>query len=110
MSEEYGSGESTNGEQDNDTTSKSPTSGEKSPGQSSSSSAPGDDDGDSPCSSSSVGVAPGAGSAERVLSSTPQQFRRVSKDTDSTCARTDLVFVHPPPDEKEMAVSATKVS
>lgn len=105
---EYGSGDSTNGEQEqeNDHAQKSPAPGEKSPSQSSSSSTHADDEGDSPCSS---GSAPRPEQAERPSSSTPQQFMRVSKDTESTCARTDLVYVHLAAAEKEMATSTTKV-
>ena len=36
--------------------------------------------------------------------SLPQNFSRVSKDAESTCARTDLVYVHPPPEEKPVSV------
>lgn len=120
MSEEYGSGESSNGDHDTENTSqKSPVAGIKSPGtQSSSSSTHADDEGDSPCSNvtaeggaggGGAGGGAGEGVVERPLSSTPQQFMRVSKDTESTCARTDLVFIHPPPGEKELASSTTKV-
>ena len=131
---EYGSEESTNGEQDPETSpQKSPAPGEKSPGQSSSSSAHADDEGDSPCSSSGGGGS-GRGSAPRheststaggeggvgsasvtgvterpAASCTPQQFSRVTKDKKSTCARTDLVYVHPPAAEKVLATSTTKV-
>lgn len=111
MSEEYGSGESTNGEQEMDGSQKSPGPGEKTP-QSFSSSTHADDEGDSP-SSSAGGVASGdiprVERAVRAPSLTPQQFMRVSKDSESTCARTDLVFVHPPAAEKELATSTAKV-
>ncbi len=134
MSED-GSGESTNGEQDvENSPQKSPAPGEKSPGQSSSSSAHADDEGGSPYSSggggggrglaaarldsTSGGGATGTGEGgasvtgvtERPSSSlTPQQFMRVAKDSKSTCARTDLVYVHPPAAERELAASTTKV-
>ena len=112
MSEEYGSGESTNGEQEMDGSHKSPGPGEKSP-QSFSSSTHADDEGDPSPSSSAGGVASGdTPRVERVArapSLTPQQFMRVSKDNESTCARTDLVFVHPPAAEKELAASTAKV-
>ena len=131
---EYGSEESTNGEQDiEQSPQKSPAPGEKSPGQSSSSSSThADDEGGSPCSSSGGGrdsgsrlessstaaTATGSGEggatatgvSERPTSClTPQQFTRVAKDNKSTCARTDLVYVHPPAAEREMAASTTKV-
>ena len=106
---EFGSGESTNGDQEQETdhTQKSPAPGEKSPGQSSSSSTHADDERDSPCSSN--GSAPRAEAPEGASSCIPQQFRRVSKDPDSSCARTDLVYVHMPAAEKELATSTTKV-
>lgn len=126
MSEDFGSEDLTNGEQEEmDGSQKSPAPGEKSPGQqSSSSSAHADDEGDSPSSSggdiSTTGdgttgttTARGGGGAEVVVvrptPCTPQQFMRLARDLDSTCARTDLVYVHPPPAEKEMATSTTKV-
>ena len=39
-----------------------------------------------------------------TLLNLPQNFSRACKDTDSTCARTDLVYVHPPPEEKPPSV------
>ena len=131
---EYGSGESTNGEQDvEQSPQKSPVPGEKSPGQSSSSSSThADDEGGSPCSStgghasrlessSTSAAAAGSGESGTTVTGvtdrpasclTPQQFRRVAKDnkSTSTCARTDLVYVHPPPAERELAASTTKVN
>lgn len=117
MSEDFGSEDLTNGEQEEmDGSQKSPAPGEKSPGQqSSSSSAHADDEGDSPSSSGGdiSGGPPDSTRAELVVTRhspcTPQQFMRVAKDLDSTCARTDLVYVHPPAAEKEMAASTTKV-
>ena len=44
-----------------------------------------------------------------AASYTPQQFMRATKDKKSTCARTDLVYVHPPAAEKVLAASTTKV-
>ena len=43
------------------------------------------------------------------LPSTPQQFKRVHKDSESSCARTDLVYVHPPAEEKKLQTTTTKV-
>jgi hypothetical protein len=115
MSEDFGSGESTNEEQEMDSSQKSPCPEEKSP-HSSSSSTHADDEGDSPNNSSVVGgggVASSSGDAPRAERVTrapsPQQFMRVSKDLESTCARTDLVYIHPPASEKELASSTTKV-
>ena len=34
---------------------------------------------------------------------------RVSKDHESTCARTELVYVHPPAEEKSLETATTKV-
>ncbi len=109
MSEDYGSSDSVSGDQENDnasTSQKSPTPGEKSPGQSSSSSSThADDEGGSPCSTqgeSSVTM-------DRTSSSTPEHFERVSSDRESTCARTDLVYVHTPLPVKQMESSTTKV-
>lgn len=125
MSEEYGSENSTNGEQENDqdaSIQKSPAPGEKSPGHSSSSSTHADDEGDSPCSSSNSsgggrGGEGGGGSGtpraeavdHRLSSNLPQHLMRVSKDAESTCARTDLIYVPPSPTEKELATSTVKV-
>lgn len=98
LSEEEGSIESTNGEGEQEGSQKSPG-GEKSPGESSSTSSanPEDEDG-SPCSSQ----------MDPTSSAVPQQFRREAKSSDSTCARTDLVYIHPPAEEKKMATQ-TKV-
>ena len=135
MSED-GSEESTNGDQEvENSPQKSPAPGEKSPGQdSSSSSAHADDEGGSPCSSTNGGgggggsgsrldssaaggegasgsgstAAAATGVTERPASSeTPQGFRRVAKNN---CARTDLVYIHPPAAERELAASTTKVT
>lgn len=35
---------------------------------------------------------------EEVSDAVPQQFKRVREDNESTCARTDLVYIHPPPE------------
>ena len=81
---------------------KSPSGDTKSPSHSSSTSSNGaDDEGGSPYSS--------RGSTDRASSSVPQQFIRVSKDHESTCARTELVFVHPPAEEKSLETATTKV-
>ena len=99
LSEEEGSVESTNGEGETEGSQKSPG-GEKSPGESSStSSANAEEEEGSPCSSQ----------IDPTLSSVPQQFRRESKNSESTCARTDLVYVHPPAEEKKMATQTSKV-
>ena len=92
--------ESTNGEGEADGSQKSPGD-EKSPGECSSTSSanPEDEDGSS-CSSSQM---------DPTLSSVPPQFRRETKNGDSTCARTDLVYVHPPAEEKKMATQTSKV-
>ena len=87
---------STNGEGDHENGQKSPR-GTKSPSHSSSSSQA-DYEGESPCSSRD--------STDPSASNAPQQFVRVSKDHKSTCARTDLAYVHPPVEKK----IATKVS
>ena len=107
LSEDYGSGDSTNGEQDTDNPTKSPNTGDKSPSQSSSSSTHADDEGDSPCSGS--GTRGTVETSERTSLSTPQGFMRVTRDTESMCARTDLVYVHPLASEKAMATSTIKV-
>lgn len=101
LSEEEGSADSTNGEGEQEGSQKSPG-GEKSPGDSSltSSANPEDEEGGSPCSSQA---------ADPTQSSVPQQFRRETKNTDSTCARTDLVYIHPPAEEKKMATVPSKV-
>ena len=92
--------ESTNGDGEGEGSQKSPNGGEKSPGQSSStSSANADDEDGSPCSSQ----------MDPTLSSVPPQFRREAKSSDSTCARTDLVYIHPPAEEKKMATQTSKV-
>ena len=39
----------------------------------------------------------------------PQSFMRVSKDTESSCARTDLVYVHPSPEERKALAQPQKV-
>ena len=57
--------------------------------------------GDSPCSSGD--------SIDHASLSLPQQFIRVSKDTESTCARTELVYNPPVEEERSLAVSASKV-
>ena len=100
LSEEEGSAESTNGEGDQEGSQKSPG-GEKSPGDSSSTTSanPEDEEGGSTCSSQ----------ADPTQSSVPQQFRRETKNSDSTCARTDLVYIHPPAEEKKMATLPSKV-
>lgn len=99
LSEEEGSVESTNGEGETEGSQKSPG-GEKSPGESSStSSANAEEEEGSPCSSQ----------IDPTLSSVPQQFRRVSTNSESTCARTDLVYIHPPAEEKKMATQTSKV-
>ncbi len=72
----------------------------KSPGHSSSSSQV-DDEGGSPCSSRD--------SSDTLVSTAPQQFKRVSKNREATCARTDLVYVHPLPEEKKRATDTNKV-
>ena len=101
--EEEGSFESTNGEADQESScQKSPSADVKSPDNSCSTSSNGaDDEGSSPCSSQ--------GSVDRASSSVPQQFTRVSKDRESTCARTELVYVHPTAEEKKLATATTKV-
>lgn len=100
LSEEEGSVESTNGDGEGEGSQKSPNGGEKSPGQSSStSSANADDEGGSPCSSQ----------MDPTLSSVPPQFRREAKGSESTCARTDLIYIHPPAEEKKMATQTSKV-
>ncbi|XP_019848994.1 PREDICTED: arginine-glutamic acid dipeptide repeats protein-like [Amphimedon queenslandica] len=38
----------------------------------------------------------------------PQSFMRVSKDTESSCARTDLVYVHPSPEERKALAQPQK--
>ena len=43
-------------------------------------------------------------SSDPTSISLPQNFSRVSKDAESTCARTDLVYVHPPPEEKPVSI------
>lgn len=106
--EDYGSSDSVSGDQENDNGSshKSPAVGEKSPGQtSSSSSTHADDEGGSPCSAQGEGGVV----VDRISSSIPQQFERISTDRESTCARTDLVYVHPPPPVKQLQASTTKV-
>ena len=107
--EEYGSSDSVSGDQENDNGSshKSSAVHEKSPGQSSSSSSThADDEGGSPCSAQGEGVV----AVDRMSSSSiPQQFERVSTDSESTCARTDLVYIHPPVPIKQMQASTTKV-
>ena len=110
VSEDYGSSDSVSGDQENDngssTSHKSPAPGEKSPGQSSlSSSAHADDEGGSPCSTQGEGSI----SIDRTSSSTPEHFERVSTDQESTCARTDLAFVHLPAPVKQLETSTTKV-
>jgi len=110
VSEDYGSSDSTSGYQENENGSspshKSPASGEKSPGQSSlSSSTHADDEGGSPCSTQGEGSV----SIDRTSSSTPEHFERVCTDRESTCARTDLVYVHTPAPVKQLESSATKV-
>lgn len=39
----------------------------------------------------------------------PQSFTRISKDTESSCARTDLVYVHPSPEERKALAQPQKV-
>ena len=41
----------------------------------------------------------------------PQQFMRVANEPASkgTCARTDLVYIHPPPEERKAMTSTIKV-
>ena len=109
-SEDYGSSDSASGDPENDNGSsshKSPAPGEKSPGQSSSSSSThADDEGGSPCSTQ---VEESVGVDQTTSSSTPEHFERMSTDRESTCARTDLVYVHPPAPVKQMEASTTKV-
>ena len=101
LSEEEGSADSTNGEGDQDSSQKSPAS-DKSPGQSSTASSTNPDDEESSSCSTQSSV--------NNAYSVPQQFKRIGKDHESTCARTDLIYVHPPAEEKKMATSTTKVS
>ncbi len=46
---------------------------------------------------------------EPVLDLVPQQFKRVRDDNEHTCARTDLVYVHPPAHEKKAIIDPQKV-
>lgn len=46
---------------------------------------------------------------EPVFDSVPQQFKRVTEDNDYTCARTDLIYVHPPAHEKKAIIDPQKV-
>ena len=40
-----------------------------------------------------------------------QQFKRVASEpaSKSTCARTDLIYIHPPPEERRAMTATTKV-
>ena len=96
--------ESTNGEGDHESTTstqKSPSGSQKSPANSSISSQAGGEKNES---SSSV-IFQETPKAESSINSSnlPQNFSRVCNDQESTCARTDLVYVHPPPEEKPSA-------
>ena len=46
---------------------------------------------------------------EPVLDPVPQQFKRVRGDNEHSCARTDLVYVHPPAHEKKAIAAPQKV-
>ena len=92
--------ESTNGDGEGEGSHKSPNGGEKSPGQSSStSSANADDEGGSPCSSQ----------MHPTLSSVLPQFRREAKGSEATCARTDLVYIHSAEEKLANIQSATPI-
>ena len=106
--EDYGSSESGSGDQENDSGSspKSSVIREKSPGQSSSSSAThADDESGSTCSAQGDECL----AVERTSSSISQLFERVSTDNESTCARTELVYIHPPAPVKEQQASTAMV-
>lgn len=47
---------------------------------------------------------------EPISDPVPQQFKRVREDNENTCARTDLVYVHPPAHEKKAITDPQKVS
>lgn len=111
QSDEDGSTGSTNGEGDRESTAstqKSPTGSQKSPTNSSISSQAGGDKNESSNSSVIFQEAPPKPESSVNSANLPQNFSRASKDQESTCARTDLVYVHPPPEEKPS--SAPKVS
>ena len=96
---------STNSEGDresNGSVHKSPSGGQKSPANSSMSSQPGGEKNESSSSSVIFQETPRPASISSYAN-LPQNFSRVSKDVESTCARTDLVYVHPPPEEKPSA-------
>lgn len=44
-----------------------------------------------------------------ALDMIPQQFMKVRNDSEGTCARTDLVYVHPPPEQKRALSQPQKV-
>ena len=47
--------------------------------------------------------------SEEVPEAVPQQFKRVREDNESTCARTDLVYIHPPPELRRAIADPQKV-
>lgn len=46
---------------------------------------------------------------EQVMDPVPQQFRRVREDSEATCARTDLIYIHPPPEVRRAITDPQKV-